>query len=112
MDAKQFEKDMNTYDELLKENKEAAQTYIGLCYVRWRNSSDSDRPYQGVEWLHKIAERGYADAQTKLGICYLEGFGVQKDKARAIELFLKAAKQGDEEAQKELDKLYIDYQNT
>ena len=108
MDAEQFEKDMDRYDELLKESKEAARTFIGLCYVRWRNSSNSDRPYQGVEWLHKIAERGYADAQSKLGICYLEGFGVQKDKAKAIELFLKAAKQGDEEARKELDKLYID----
>ena len=107
MDTEQFEKDMNRYDELLKESKEAAQTYIGLCYTRWRNSSDSDRPYQGVEWLHMIAERGYADAQSKLGICYLEGFGVKKDKAKAIELFLKAAKQGDEEAQKELDKIYI-----
>ena len=107
MDAEEFEKDLNRYDELLKESKEAAQTYIGLCYVRWKNSSDSNSPYQGFEWLHKIAERGYADAQTKLGICYLEGFGVQKDKAKAIKLFLKAAEQGNEEAQKELEKIYI-----
>ena len=47
-----------------------------------------------VEWYKKAAERNDIasfDAQNKLGVRYLNGEGVTKDKEKAIELFKKAA---------------------
>ena len=99
---KDFEESVKEYDRMLKESPEAAYTYMGLCFNRWKNASPDNK---GINWLRMAAERGYADAQTKLGICYLEGYCVEQDIAIAKEWFCKAAKQGDKEAQRELEKL-------
>ena len=40
---------------------------------------------------HEAAEKGYAEAQTQLGVCYLYGFRVNKNKEKAVELFKAAA---------------------
>ena len=45
------------------------------------------------------AEKGYAKAQCKLGICYYYGYGIEKDLAKAVEWYTKAAEQGDADAQ-------------
>jgi TPR repeat protein len=53
------------------------------------------------------ARQGYAQAQYELGIANLYGFaGVNKDPAKAIDLFLKAANQGHAEAQWQLGLIY------
>jgi len=51
------------------------------------------------------AERGDAEAQFNLGVCYKNGWGVTKDLAEAVRWFRKAARQGDQNAQKILNDL-------
>jgi len=53
----------------------------------------------------KNTKFAYAAAQYHLGVCYLNGNGVPKDKARAVHWYRKAAAQGLAEAQKALEGL-------
>lgn len=46
----------------------------------------------------KAAERGHSNAQYNMGICYLQGFGVQRDQDMAIYYFTLAESQGRKEA--------------
>ena len=54
------------------------------------------------------AEKGDAEAQCKLGLCYHEGYGVPKDYRQAAHWFRKAAEQGMKEAQCLLGLCYED----
>ena len=56
--------------------------------------------------LRKSAEQGNAQAQTNLGVAYINGEGIQKDEAQAISWFRKAAEQGNAEAQYNLGGVY------
>src|SRR5258708_846048 len=56
--------------------------------------------------LRPLAEQGYANAQTNLGIMYDEGRGVPKDYAAAAEWLREAAEQGDALAQSDLGDMY------
>lgn len=58
---------------------------------------------KAVYWYSKAAEQGDAEAQFYLGICYLNGFGVNKDQKQAVMWWEKAAAQGSAEAR---DALY------
>lgn len=55
--------------------------------------------------LVRKAEGGDAEAQYYLGLCYLYGNGVPKDKKEAAKWYARAAEQGDEPAKKALQKL-------
>lgn len=48
--------------------------------------------------LKPLADKGDACAQYQLGEMYMQGKGVPEDKAKALELFKKAAAQGDQKA--------------
>ncbi len=54
------------------------------------------KKYEGlVEKLLPLAKQGYAPAQSRLGSCYVNGYGVEKNTQQAYECFRKAAEQGD-----------------
>jgi TPR repeat protein len=57
--------------------------------------------------LLKKAESSDSTAQRNLGSCYYYGLGVGKDLTKAIELWGKAASQGDIKAQTNLGSLYL-----
>ena len=38
-----------------------------------------------IRWLLDAAERGYLNEQYELAMCYLEGNGLEKDYAKAVE---------------------------
>lgn len=61
-----------------------------------------------VAWYKKSAEQGYADAQYELGGLYKLGNGVEKDEKKALDLLVKAAKQGQESALFDVGSWYID----
>ena len=42
---------------------------------------------EAVKWYRMAAEQGYADAQTKLGFMYYNGFGVKQDYRESFRLF-------------------------
>ena len=54
----------------------------------------------------KLAEQGYARAQSNLGLMYVRGEGVQQDYKTAVMWYTKAAKQGDADAQDNLGRAY------
>jgi TPR repeat protein len=47
-----------------------------------------------VEWFRKAAERGYSEAQSDLGWCFDNGWGVDENKEQAAKWYLCAAEQG------------------
>ena len=53
-----------------------------------------------MKWYRKAADQGLAEAQYNLGVAYLEGSGVGKDRAEAAKWFRRAADQGMEDAAK------------
>lgn len=50
---------------------------------------------KAVEWYTKSSEQGNAWLQNRLGECYLNGKGTQKDLREAKKWFELAAEQGD-----------------
>ena len=58
-----------------------------------------------AEWFTKGAEAGHCKAQTNLGLMYLLGKGVPKDRDRATHYLKAAAAQGDETASETLRKM-------
>jgi hypothetical protein len=63
-------------------------------------------PQKGVESLRKAAEQNDATAQDRLGLCYHDGNGVQKNDTEAAKWFRKAADQNFADAQFELGMCY------
>jgi len=53
-----------------------------------------------------LAERGDAKAQNNIGAMYFHGKGVERDRAKAAEWYLKAAQQGHAQAQTSLGVMY------
>ncbi len=49
---------------------------------------------QAVEWYRKAADRGYAPAQSNLGLMYELGLGARQSNAEAVAWYRKAADQG------------------
>lgn len=119
----------NELSHVLEEEAEKgslkAQHYLGQFYYdeAWRHNSpddyDCDYSYdqnlmeKAVKCYRKAAEQGYADAQCKLGACYLSGEGVEEDKEEAkrwyhkgIEQYKLLAKQGDVQTQGKLGDIY------
>jgi len=60
---------------------------------------------QAFYWYTIAATQGHAGAQRALGCCYEYGRGVRQNDAKAIEWYHKAAKQGDTDARRHMQKL-------
>jgi TPR repeat protein len=62
----------------------------------------------GLRWLRLSADAGYLPSLYDLGIIHASGFlGVEKDYELALSYFLKAAEQGDAQAQFKAGMMYI-----
>ena len=61
-----------------------------------------------VQYYTRAAELGNAEAQYKLGVCYLNGDGVEKDRTEALKWLREAAERGHAKAKKALKKLESD----
>jgi len=57
--------------------------------------------------LLRLSEGGDPNAQWLLGVCFIVGRGVEKDQAKAVELFRKSAEQGNADAQRDLAWRYM-----
>ena len=55
---------------------------------------DAEDEAEAVRFYRTAAERGAADAQFNLGLCYRRGEGVERDAAEAARWFRRAAEQG------------------
>lgn len=61
---------------------------------------------EAARLFEKAAKKDFAEGQFQLGQCYYKGEGVECSISKAKELYIKAAKQGHEEAQAELKKRF------
>ncbi len=70
----------------------------------------SSNPFKDKTALFSLIEpcalNGNAEAQNFLGVCYLNGLGVEKDNKKAVTYILRAANQGYANAQYNLGRLY------
>ena len=86
-------------------NTSAATKTEQLPNIQIATDSDFDRQ-------KKLAEKGDAAAQAKLGVCYYKGWGVKQDYGEAVKWFGMAADQGNAEAQNNLAYFYSIVKNT
>lgn len=96
-----IEQDYGKAIDLMKkaaeQNHSVAQFNLGFCY--YEGSAGLTRDFAtAAKWWEKAAAQGFADAQRDLGLCYEEGKGVVQNHEKAVELWTKAAEQGDEKA--------------
>jgi TPR repeat protein len=77
-----------------------AQYCLGYAYAK--GLTGSKNPGEAVYWMGRAADNGNVTAMTASGAHYWRGDGVPQDKAKAIELWRKAAMRGDADAKKHL----------
>ena len=72
---------------------------LGLCYCK-----EPLKDYKKAAfWWEKAALKNHALAQYNLGLMYLDGIVVTKNRFRAVSLFKKSAAQGNWDAKKLLN---------
>lgn len=74
--------------------------YYG-SYAPWRNSEQ-----EAFRWFEQAAAQGHMRAKKELSLMYRNGFGVEKDEAKARALLEEAAEEGLAEAQYSLSLAY------
>ena len=77
---------------------------VGIKYY------DEGKYLEAAEWFEKAANQGYAQAQSKLGVCYDNGQGVELNFEKAVYWYEKAANQGYAPAQNNLGRCYYNGQ--
>lgn len=94
--------------------QEAASKGNGLAYFNLGYSYATKKYNKKVDWTtaaecyRKGAELNCPEAQYSYGYCLKKGKGLKKDKQAATHWFITAAKNGDEDAIKEIEKMKID----
>lgn len=68
---------------------------------------DAEQYDKAVPKLKAAADKGHKKAQYRLGMCYKEGYSVEKDRKKAFELFQLSAKQDYAKAQYQLGRAYL-----
>ena len=66
----------------------------------------SGKIQRAFEFYKASADQEYTEAQYELGHCYKKGFGTEINNEKAFNLYMLAAKKGNNKAQKSLAILY------
>mmetsp|Transcript_14408 Transcript_14408/g.17466 ORF Transcript_14408/g.17466 Transcript_14408/m.17466 type:complete len:349 (-) Transcript_14408:327-1373(-) len=80
-----------------------AMCNLGMLYLSGRGVEKCER--EAVALFKESASYEYTEAEYKLGQCFRDGMGLRRDLERAYNWLKKAADQGHEAAQRELDAL-------
>jgi TPR repeat protein len=84
-----------------------SEVQLGTFYLLGKAGLAKD-PAQGVDWIHRAADKGDITAERQLGLIYSNSFmGVKEDQDQSLTWYRKAADQGDVAA---MDALAIHYQ--
>lgn len=75
------------------------------CYSKGKKYYVLDNVEMALEWYHKAAEKGSAEAKYILGNMYEHGVGVPQDSIKALRWYLRAAKQGNKDAKKAIERI-------
>jgi TPR repeat protein len=71
------------------------------------STDDPEQLARAAGWYRRAADQEFIPAMTSLGVLYMEGTGVERDAATAIELFSQAAEHGDARAQNNLGLIFV-----
>ena len=80
-----------------------AQYYVAYLYLYGLGVTKNDT--KGLAYLKESLKENYHLAQALMAFLYSQGKSVPMDKKKAIELYKKAAEQGNEEAQHRINLL-------
>ena len=75
---------------------------VAVCQLAAQQTKSHQKP---IEEVKARAEAGDAESEVELGLRYTNGEGVAKDYVEAYEWLLLAARQGDEDAKKNMTDL-------
>lgn len=84
-----------------------AQHDLAALYVAGQNGVKTNYT-RASRWFEESAHNGIANAQYNLGVLYHQGYGVNKDVNKAIQLYRIAAANGHPEAQYNLAIAYVE----
>lgn len=103
-----YENEGNTekdYTKAIEYYNKAAMCHNSDAQLRLGKLCIAKKDYiKAVEWFTKAANR-CIEARYYLGVCYEQGFGIEKDLTKAMECYNIAAKLGSAEAKKRLDEI-------
>ena len=74
----------------------ASQRNAALLY--WDGKGTTQNYDESVRWFHKAADQGDSYSKDRLGDAYRQGIGVDRDFAKASDLYCAAAKLGETDA--------------
>ena len=104
--------DYDAYIQQAEQGDHEAQYMIGCYYYKaayGKSVYTSTKNYQtAVKWFRKALDKrqGYIKSRYMLGLCFLEGNGVERDEAKGIKLLTMMAEAGDEDAMLKLGWYY------
>lgn len=84
--------EMPTQQEI-REFKTSQQNHVEASKKLFQSNNEKDQK-EGFIYLHRESDEGSAYSTGKIGWAYQMGFGVQKDLAKAKQLYESAAKSG------------------
>jgi TPR repeat protein len=98
----QWDKAMQIFEALDKENHAGAQYMLGRIYKQGLDEANRNLTLgeqtidyaKAAGFFRKAAEQGHAQSQSELGFCYIDGKGVAQDTIKGIEWVSKATEQG------------------
>ncbi len=94
--------DSSELKRLIKIVQENSNDFLALGNAAYL----SGKYHEAIKWFTKAADQGDTKAQINLGVMYIDGKGVKKDKRIAFEWFTKAAEQGNASSQFNLGVMY------
>lgn len=74
--------------------KEEEKEHADVIYQKAKDYEDDELYDKAFELYQKAEDMGSLDAMAGLGLCYLNGYGVEKDLERALQYLSEAAEQG------------------
>jgi len=86
-------------------NNPELQYLLGTLYTTGAPGFERS-PTQAFEWYLKATQRGYAKAQARVGLAFLDGIGVEKNQQLALEWMSKPVGQGSVDAALEMGRMY------
>lgn len=106
IDAPNYEKAREYYEQAAKFNNPYAQCCLGVMY---ETGTGVEQNYQQAIKLYKDAsDQGNAEGQFRLGCMYLEGKGVEHDDNQALELFYASSDKSHPAALRYLGFMYFE----
>lgn len=79
-----YNQDISDLIELAKQGDAKAQNDLGLMYIQKGTETDA---YRATYWLFEAAKQGEECAVANLSRCLMEGYGIKRDVAAAINMF-------------------------